>query len=59
MAVFTRAQLPHLASEGTTVSVCGFTVASVPEAAYYGNHVPGAVFMPVSGEWHKTAGDLS
>lgn len=46
----TRAQLAHLATESTTVTVAGITVVAVPDAAHYSSRPSGTVVMPTSGE---------
>lgn len=50
VVTLTRDQLGELATEGATVTVAGITVASVADAAHYGNRPSGVVAMPTSGE---------
>ena len=50
----TRAQLAELAVEGSSVTVAGITVVSVPDVAHYGTRPAGAVVMPTGGNRRRT-----
>ncbi|WP_440712017.1 hypothetical protein [Gordonia sp. FQ] len=46
--VLTRAQLACLADEGTSITVAGTTIVTVPDAAHYTDRPPGPIAMPSS-----------
>jgi hypothetical protein len=47
----TRKQLQGLAVEGVEVRIGVVRVVAVPDSAHYGDRMPGAVFMPSTGEY--------